>query len=123
MIAFAAAALTPNLRSMVAWTLAVFILWAGATVVLFNLIDTYEIKDLPREARVTRPGHLVFTYFALPHRNRELSAYQKRHDTEQFELFQVLYRYTVVGPVFESNDPDAELKSVSCRDVDVVIQH
>jgi hypothetical protein len=67
---------------------------------------------------------LAFTYFALPDRNRELAPNQTLHDSEQFELFQVLYRYAVVGPVLESNDPrDQELKSVSCRDVDVVVRH
>jgi hypothetical protein len=72
--------------------------------------------------RPLRKG-LVFTYFALPDRSRELSPAQRSVDTEEFELFQVLYRYAVVGPVFESNDPHAELKSVYCRDVDVVIRH
>jgi ABC-type transport system involved in multi-copper enzyme maturation permease subunit len=74
---------------------------------------------------VHRPARqpLVFTYFALPHRSQELIPSQRVYDTEEFELFQVLYRYAVVGPMFESNDPHAEIKSVSCRDVDVVVRH
>jgi hypothetical protein len=67
---------------------------------------------------------LVFTYFALPDRIREMAGGQGVIDSESRELFQILYRYAVIGPMFSSDDPrNAELKSVSCRDVDVVVRH
>jgi hypothetical protein len=66
---------------------------------------------------------IFFTYFALPQRSRELAPGAMGIGTEEFELFQVLYRHVVVGPVIESNDPrDPDLESVSCRDVDVVVR-
>jgi hypothetical protein len=67
---------------------------------------------------------LVFTWFALPDRIREMAGGQVVIDSEARELFQILYRYAVVGPMFTSEDPrNAELKSVSCRDIDVVVRH
>jgi ABC-type transport system involved in multi-copper enzyme maturation permease subunit len=67
---------------------------------------------------------LVFTYFALPDRIREMAAGQLASDSEARELFQILYRYAVVGPMFTSDDPrTTDLKSVSCRDVDVIVRH
>lgn len=67
---------------------------------------------------------LAFTYFALPDRNRELSSGQVIVDSEARERFQILYRYAVIGPLDTSDDPrKAELKSASCRDVDVVVRH
>jgi hypothetical protein len=76
--------------------------------------------------RPTQRG-LNFTYFALPDRIREMASGQVLVDTDARELFQILYRYAVVGPVVSSGDPrdprNVELKSVACRDVDVVVRH
>jgi hypothetical protein len=67
---------------------------------------------------------LVFTYFALPDRNRELASEQILMDSEARQRFQILYRYAIVGPLITSGDPrNTELKSVSCRDVDVIVRH
>jgi hypothetical protein len=76
--------------------------------------------------RPTQRG-LNFTYFALPDRIREMASGQVLADTEARELFQILYRYAVVGPDVSSGDPrdprNVELKSVACRDVDVIVRH
>jgi hypothetical protein len=67
---------------------------------------------------------IVSTYFALPDRNRELAAGVRAVGSESFELFQVLYRYEVVGPIFASSDPrNTEVKSVPCNEIDVVVRH
>jgi hypothetical protein len=68
--------------------------------------------------------NLIFTWFALPDRIRELGGGQRISEAEWRELFQILYRYAVVGPMITSDDPhQAEFNSVSCRDIDVVIRH
>jgi hypothetical protein len=67
---------------------------------------------------------LVFTWFALPDRIREMASGDVVTGSEARELFQILYRHAVVGPMFASDDPrNTELKSVSCRDIDVVVRH
>jgi hypothetical protein len=85
-------------------------------------------KPMPSSRFVHRQTgkHLVFTYFALPDRAREMASGHAFGTSENFELFQVFYRYVLVGPMFAPGDREAgnaELKSVSCRDVDVVVQH
>ena len=67
---------------------------------------------------------LVFTYFALPDRTREWAAGNVPVDAEAREMFQIFYRYVVVGPMFAPDDPfRTEIKGVSCRDIDVVVRH
>ena len=62
----------------------------------------------PRGSRIAsstgrRGRPLVFTYFALPDRIRELAAPGESFDSRgASSCFQILYRYAVVGPMFTS---------------------
>ena len=80
--------------------------------------QSYRFVDRPTGRR------LVFTYFALPDRIREFAPSTQVLGVEALEPFQVYYRYAVVGPVFASDDPsDTVVRSLACRDVDVIVRH
>jgi hypothetical protein len=100
----------------------------GVMARMTQVISSLPGNTLPRLSYrfVHRPTGrpLNFTYFALPDRSREMAAEQGIPDSEAFQRFQILYRHVVVGPLSTSDDPrTAELKSISCRDVDVVVRH
>jgi hypothetical protein len=100
----------------------------GVMVRVTQTPGNQPVNALPRPSYrfVHRPTgkNLVFTYFALPDRIREMGGGDVVLGSEARELFQILYRYAVVGPMFSSDDPrNTELKSVSCRDVDVIVRH
>jgi hypothetical protein len=90
-------------------------------------IRTRATPPKPGYHFVHRPTHgvLGYTYFALPDRSRELAPGQVPPSPEDLELFQVLYRYAVLGPSLlpsKAGEDEQLLPSVDCRDVDVVVR-
>jgi hypothetical protein len=114
-------------RSVVMWPLGDRV---GQCGVMVRMTQTFAFgPSWPQSLSyrfVHRPTgrNLVFTYFALPDRTREWGGGNVPVDAEAREMFQINYRYALVGPMFTTEDPrSTEIKSIACRDVDVIVRH